>query len=94
MGFGAVTHVVDVLDNFATEYPDYAAQGFEIAGYVWWQGHKDQSDPHADRYEQNMVNFIKDIRDYYEDRYPTKTVADAPFVLSTVAFDGGWDKVQ
>ena len=29
-------NVVDVLDNFATEYPQYAAQGFEIAGYVWW----------------------------------------------------------
>ena len=36
------TNVTDILDNFATEYPDWAAQGFEIAGFVWWQGHKDQ----------------------------------------------------
>ena len=89
-----VGNVVDVLDNFATEYPEYAGQGFEIAGYVWWQGHKDQSDPHAYRYELNMVNFINDIRDYYETRYPADTIADAPFVLATVAFDGGWDNTS
>ena len=87
-------NVVDILDNFASEYPQYAAQGFEIAGYAWWQGHKDQSDPHSARYEMNMVNFINDIRDYFEDRYPANTVVDAPFVLATVAFDGGWDNTS
>ena len=30
----AVTNVTDVLDNFATEYPQWAAQGFEIAGFA------------------------------------------------------------
>ncbi|MHC4740453.1 MAG: M60 family metallopeptidase, partial [Planctomycetota bacterium] len=94
MGFPAVFNVVDILDNFATEYPEYASQGFEIAGFVWWQGHKDQSDPHSSRYEFNMVNFIKDIRAYYENRYPANTEPNAPFVLATVAFDGGWDNTS
>jgi len=86
----SVFSVTDILDNFATEYPQWAAQGFEIAGYVWWQGHKDQGEPHASRYEQNMVRFIKQLRAYYEDRYPDNTSPNAPFVLATIAF-GGWD---
>jgi hypothetical protein len=49
----ADTNVVDVLDNFATQYPDWAAQGFEIAGFVWWQGDKDRYDMgHATQYER------------------------------------------
>jgi hypothetical protein len=83
-------NVTDILDNFAGEYPEYASQGFEIAGYVWWQGHKDQSEPHASNYESNMVNFIKALRSYYEIRYPANTSPDTPFVLATIAF-GGWD---
>jgi len=82
-------NVVDILDNFASEYPQWAAQGFEIAGYVWWQGHKDQNQPAASRYEQNMVNFINQLRSYYENRYPANTSPDTPFVLATIAF-GGW----
>ena len=86
----SVFNVTDILDNFAAEYPDYAAQGFEIAGYVWWQGHKDQGEPHASNYEQNMVNFIKELRNYYSKRYPDNCSPNAPFVLATIAF-GGWD---
>ncbi|MEJ6700343.1 MAG: M60 family peptidase N-terminal accessory domain-containing protein [Akkermansiaceae bacterium] len=89
-----VENVVDILDNFATKFPQYAAQGFEIAGYVWWQGHKDQSEPHASRYGPNMANFIKKTRDYYESRYPSNTSPDAPFVLGTVSFDGGWNNTS
>jgi len=81
----ADTNVVDVLDNFATEYPDWASQGFEIAGFVWWQGDKDRYDMgHATRYELNLVNLINSLRDYYENRYPGQVVDDAPFVLATL----------
>jgi len=34
-----VDNAADVLDNFATRFPQWAAQGFEIAGYAWFQGH-------------------------------------------------------
>jgi len=94
VGLTSAFNVVDVLDDFAIEYPQYAAQGFEIAGYVWWQGHKDQGEPFASLYESNMVNFINDIRAYYEDRYPANTIPKAPFVLATVAFDGGWENTK
>jgi len=86
----SIFNVTDVLDNFDTKFPQWAAQGFEIAGFVWWQGHKDQGEPHASRYELNMVNFINAVREYYETRYPDNISPDAPFVLATIAF-GGWD---
>jgi hypothetical protein len=53
-----VTNTADVLDAFATQYPQWAAQGFEIAGYVWWQGYGDQGEPAATQYRANMARFI------------------------------------
>ncbi|MFT4543099.1 MAG: hypothetical protein ACI841_001858 [Planctomycetota bacterium] len=73
----------EVLDDLPTYFPDYAGQGFEIAGFVWWQGHKDQNAAHASRYELNLVRLIDHLRTEFE-------VPDAPFVLSTIAFEG-WD---
>lgn len=29
------------LKNIATILPGYKGQGYEIAGFVWWQGHRD-----------------------------------------------------
>jgi len=90
MLYSTVT-ATDILDQFATQYPQYAAQGFQIAGYVFWQGHWDaQNSIYAGRYETNLVNYIKQIRNYFETRYPQQTVKDAPFVLGTVGFYG-WD---
>ncbi len=94
----AVTNVVDVLDNFASEYPQWAAQGFEIAGFAWWQGHKDGGEqgngtagPAAQKYEENLVRFIQELRGYYENRYPGKIATNAPFVVATVGFGrGNW----
>jgi hypothetical protein len=86
----SVFNTADILDNFATEYPSWAAQGFQIAGFVWWQGYDDTAEPRATRYEPNMVRFIKQIRSYYENRYPTQTIPNAPFVLATLATNGGW----
>jgi len=72
-----------VLDNFDTLYPQYRDQGYEVAGFVWWQGHKDQNPVHASRYEENMANLIKAWRKEFK-------APDAKWVLATIAF-GGWD---
>ena len=73
----------DVLDNFAANFPEYAAQGYEVAGFGWWQGHKDQYDTsYADRYEFNLVNFINVLRAEFN-------APNAPFVVATIGFDGG-----
>jgi hypothetical protein len=85
----SVFNVIDVLDNFDTKFPQWAAQGFEIAGYGWWQGHKDQYDAsYADRYEFNLENFINEVRGYYENLYPNNIKPNAPFVVATIGFGG------
>ncbi len=89
-----VNNAADVLDNFAADYSGWAAQGFEIAGYVWWQGYNDRGEPAATLYRENMARFIQQIRAYYENRYPNKGAANAPFVLATLAADGGWSNTQ
>jgi hypothetical protein len=52
------------LANLKTEFPGYNGQGYELAGFVWYQGWNDGVDPKKaiPEYEQNLVNLIKDIR--------------------------------
>jgi Carbohydrate esterase, sialic acid-specific acetylesterase len=70
-----------ILKDLDRYYPGYKGQGYEVAGFVWWQGHKDQNAAHASRYEQNLVHLIKTLRkDFNAPR--------AKFVLATIAFDG------
>ncbi len=70
-----------VLNNFDKEFPHWKGRGYEIAGFVWWQGHKDGGEPYASRYEQNLVQLIKALRKEFE-------VPQAPFVIATIGFDG------
>jgi alpha-galactosidase len=76
-------HAKEALKNLEKYYPTYQGQGYEIAGFVFWQGHKDQNPAHASRYEQNLVHFIKTLRKDFN-------APDAKFVLATIAF-GGWE---
>lgn len=77
------TEVHDVLDNFATKFPQYADQGYEIAGFVWWQGHKDQYEAaHYERYEDNLTGLIDGLRMEFD-------APNAPFVVGSIGFDGG-----
>jgi hypothetical protein len=72
-------HAKAVLKNLDKYYP--GATGYEIAGFVFWQGHKDQNAAHASRYEQNLVHFIKKLREDFN-------APEAKFVLATIAFGG------
>lgn len=65
-----------VLTDLAKHYPD--AKNYEVAGFFFWQGEKDAGNPgHAERYEQNLVHFIKSIRKEFN-------APNAPFVLATM----------
>jgi hypothetical protein len=68
-----------LLANIGEYYP--GAKNYEVAGFVWWQGHKDQNAAHASRYEQNLVHLIKTLRMDFE-------APEAKFVLATIAFGG------
>lgn len=60
--------VRNVLENLEEYHPDYDADtGYEIAGFVWFQGFNDQFSPEfRDNYKDNMIAFIKDIRAEYK----------------------------
>lgn len=71
-----VAHAKAVLKDLEKYYPGYKGQGFEVTGFVWWQGHKDQSAALAGRYEQNLVRLIKTLRKDFDS-------PNAKFVLAT-----------
>ena len=76
-----VRDIHEVLDNLPEFFPSYENQGYEIAGFAWWQGHKDQNAAHASRYELNLVHLIKSLRKEFK-------APKAPFVIATIAFGG------
>ncbi len=66
-----------VLDNFGERYPQFKDQGYEVAGFAWWQGNKDMgSAAHIAKYEENLVNLIKAWRKEFN-------APNARFVLAT-----------
>ena len=69
-------HAKAVLKNLKKYFPDYQGQGYEVAGFVWWQGHKDQNAAHAAKYESNLERLIKSLRKDFDS-------PNAKFVLAT-----------
>ena len=58
-----INDVKYVLQNLANEFPDYHNQGIEIVGVGWHQGWNDRvNTSYVNEYEQNMANFINDVR--------------------------------
>jgi alpha-galactosidase len=60
--------------------PGYKGQGYEIAGLVWFQGHKDAGQTQA-QYEGHLVNLIRDLQKDFK-------VPGMKAVVATVGFDG------
>jgi hypothetical protein len=48
--------------------PGYdAAQGYELSGFVWFQGWNDMCNPHhIEQYTGNMIHFISDVRKEFD----------------------------
>jgi len=57
-----------VLKDLGKHHPEYdAAAGYEMAGFVWFQGFNDQFSPaFRDNYKDNMITFVKDVRKEYK----------------------------
>jgi len=65
------------LDSLDKIYPGYQGQGYEIVGFVFWQGNKDSFNAvHAAHYEENLARLIPSLRKDYE-------APSAKFVLAT-----------
>ena len=72
-----MTNAKEALKNLAKFYHGYKDQGYELAGFVWWQGHKDTgSAAHAIKYEENLERLIESLRKDYDS-------PKAKFVLAT-----------
>jgi alpha-galactosidase len=65
----------EVLAKFDESFPHWKGRKYEIAGFGWFQGHKDQSEVGASRYEQNLVRLIKTLRQDFN-------APNAPFVVA------------
>jgi hypothetical protein len=75
-----VQGVRETLDDIAKVVPGYRGQGYEIAGFGWFQGHKDKDAP-KEEYEKHLVNLINDLRKEFN-------VTKMPVVVATVGFHG------
>jgi alpha-galactosidase len=53
----------EVLANLKQYHPEYdPAVGYDLAGFVWFQGWSDNNANHGPHYAQNMTNLINDLR--------------------------------
>lgn len=80
--------VHSVLDDVGKYHPDYDPEaGYEVAGFVWFQGYNDQfSEAYRSNYKDNMVAFIKDARKEFSN-------PKMPFVIGVLGTGGTAEKV-
>ena len=82
-------HVNGVLTDPGKYHPDYdPGQGYEIAGFVWFQGFNDQFNPeYHGNYADNMKTFIKDVRTSFK-------TPNMPFVIGVLGTPRTKEKVD
>ncbi len=68
------------LDQLDKVVPGYKGRGYEIAGFGWFQGHKD-SGATKEEYEKHLGNLINDLRKEFK-------APKMPVVVATVGFNG------
>jgi len=77
-----IEEVEAVLTHLPEHFPEARGKGYELAGFFWHQGWNDGcSKQYSAEYEQNMSNFIRDMRkDLGDERLP--------FVIATSGMGG------
>jgi len=75
-----VKGVRSTLKNIDKIVPDYKGQGYEIVGFVWFQGHKDKGVA-KEVYEKHLVNLIQDLQKEFN-------APEMRTVVATVGFGG------
>ncbi len=75
-----VKGVRETLANIDKVVPGYKGQGYEIAGFGWFQGHKDSGSTKED-YEKCLVDLIQDLRKEFK-------APKMKAVVATVGFHG------
>ena len=91
-----IDHVKKVLKDIKRVYPDYKPeQGYELAGFVWFQGWNDMVNQQAypnrskpggyDAYSEVLAHFIRDVR-------KDLSAPDLPFVIGVMGAGGPVEK--
>src|SRR5690606_13480155 len=81
-----VQQTKSILGNLGEHFPELAGRSYEIAGFGWHQGWNDRiNQAFNDEYEQNMANFIRDIR-------KDLGVPNLPFVIAETGMSGAEEK--
>jgi alpha-galactosidase len=74
--------VRDCLKNLQQHFPDYDGSGYELAGFVWFQGWNDLINTgRVTEYESNLVHLIKDVRRDLD-------APNLPFVIGQIGVGG------
>ncbi len=76
-----MAEVNNVMDNYATLFPNLQGSTLELTGFVWFQGWNDQYGGAEKEYESNMKHFIKDVR---KDLH----APNLPFVIAAMGQNG------
>ena len=76
-----VKEVHGCLAELGQRFPGYNHQGYELMGFVWFQGWNDQYQDRWLTYEKNLANFIRDVRK----EFSTPNLA---FVIGQMGHDG------
>ncbi len=91
-------HVQEVLKDIKRVYPDYdPQQGYELAGFVWFQGFNDMvardTYPNRDKpggydnYSKWMANFIRDVR-------KDLNAPNMPFAIGVMGVGGALETME
>ncbi len=76
-----VQEVHECLANLKERFPGYKGQGYEILGFVWFQGWNDQYQDRWLSYEKNLANLIRDVRKEFK-------APGMKFVIGQMGHDG------
>lgn len=80
-------HIGSVLKNLTTDFPELPNK-YVLSGFGWHQGWNDGcSKDQTAEYEENLVNFIKDVRE-------DLAAPNLPFVIANSGFAGWNQKVD
>ncbi len=76
-----------VLASLRKKFPSYRGRRYEIVGFFWHQGWNDGcNNAFAAEYEENMVNFVNDMRKDLK-------LPKLPFIIATSGMGGKGQKV-
>ncbi len=77
-----LAEVNGTLANLKTLFPQYQSQGYEIAGFFWFQGWNDMINAeYTAQHTANLVAFIRDVRKDLK-------APNMPFVIAQMGVDG------